>query len=141
MLIDGTGTGATPSTVQISGRHISQMNVKLLSTVLEAEGTSGRIQFGEAPGCSAQVIVPAFCVPVAAAGTDPMAPGGVTAPFVVVPPWLVLLLLLHAANAVILATAMAIPPIALLRILIIGPPSSRCQRLLSVLESSACRPS
>jgi hypothetical protein len=42
---------------------------------------------------------------------------------------------------VMLATATAIPPIALLRNLIIGPPSSHCSRLLSVLGSSACRPS
>ena len=58
-----------------------------------------------------------------------------------VPELLWLLLLLQAASAVMLATATAIPPIALLRNLIIGPPSSRCRRMLSVLESSACRPS
>src|ERR1035437_4163228 len=142
MLIDGSTTGSTPSTVQIRVRHISQMKVKLLSTVLEAEGTSGRIQFGEAPGCSAQVIVPACSVPDTAAGTDPIAPGTVTAPPVVpVDPLLLLLLLLQAASAVMLATARASPPILLLRIFIIGPPSSRCSRFWSVLGSSGCRPS
>jgi hypothetical protein len=141
MLIDGSTIGWTPSTVQISGRHIIQMKLKLLKTVLEEEGTTGRIQLGVAPGCSAQVIVPACSVPVAWAGTDPIAPGGVTAPLALVPELLWLLLLLQAASAVMLATATAIPPIALLRNLIIGPPSSHCSRLLSVLGSSACRPS
>jgi hypothetical protein len=76
----------------------------------------------------------------ASAGTDPIPPGAVVAPLAVLPDEL-LLLLLQAASAVMLATAMAIPPIALLRNLIIGPPSSRRSRLSSVLGSSACRPS
>src|ERR1035437_6918292 len=110
MLIDGSTTGSTPSTVQISGRHISQMKGKLLSTVLEGEGTSGGIQLGEAPGCSAQVTVPACPVPDAAAGTDPIAPGTVTAPPVVPVDPLLLLLLLQAASAGLLATAGGSPP-------------------------------
>jgi len=110
--------------------------------VLEADGTSGKIQFGEAPGGIAQLTVPAFWVPVACAGTDPIAPGGVTAPpWVLVDPPLVVLLLLQAASAVMLATPRTSAPMLLLRIFIIGPPSSRCSRFWSVLGSSGCRPS
>ena len=76
-----------------------------------------------------------------ACGTDPIPPATLIAleeePLDPLP----LLLLLQAASAVMLATATAIPPIALVRNLIIGPPSSHCSRLLSVLGSSACRPS
>ncbi len=139
MLSDGFSSGVTPFTVQYSGRHDSHWKVKTLKTEFEEPGTTGKIQFGAKPGPSAQVIVPAFCVPLAAAGTEPIAPGTVTAPEEVLPDEL--LLLLQAASAVMLATAMAIPPIVLLRNLIIGPPSLPCPRLLSVLGSSACRPS
>src|ERR1035438_3294130 len=119
------------------------MKLKLLNTELEADGTTGRIQVGEAPGGIAQVAVPAFSVPVACAGTDPIPPGTVTAPpwVLVDPPPLLLLLLLQAASAVMLATARTSPPRLLLRIFIIGPPSSRCSRFWSVLGSSGCRPS
>src|SRR5579859_1522751 len=140
MLIGGYSTGAVPNTVQYSGRHISQKNVKLLKTELEAEGTTGKIQFGVAPGCIAQVIVPAFFVPLAAAsGTEPIPPGTVTEPGVVllfvVPLLLLLLLLLQAVSAVMMATATSSPPAILLRNLIIGPPSLRCRRRWSVLGS------
>jgi hypothetical protein len=55
------------------------------------------------------VIVPACCVPLAAAGTDPYPPGGVVPPEV--PPPLLLPLLLQAARAVTPAvtTAVAVP--------------------------------
>ena len=118
------------------------MKVKLLKTELSAVGTTGRIQFGAVPGSIAQVIVPALIFsPVGAIGTDPIPPGTVTLPAVLLPPLLELLLLLQAASAVMLATARASPAIVLLRSLIIGPPSWRCSRVWSVLGSSACRPS
>src|SRR5579862_8284581 len=138
-LMGGYSSGSVPNTVQYSGRHISQMNVKLLKTELEAPGTTGRIQFGVAPGCIAQVIVPACFVPLDdASGTEPIPPGTVTEPgVVVVVPLLLLLLLLllQAASAVMVATATSSPPAALLRNLIIGPPSLRCRRRWSVLGS------
>jgi hypothetical protein len=94
---------------------------------LDAPGTTGKIQFGVAPGCIAQVIVPAFFVPLAdAIGTLPIPPGTVANPgVVVVDVLLLLLLLLQAASAVMVATATSSPPAALLRCLIIGPPSLR----------------
>jgi hypothetical protein len=95
-----------------------------LKTELDAPGTTGKIQFGVAPGCMAQVIVPAFFVPLAdAIGTAPIPPGTVTVPgVVVVVDVLLLLLLLQAARAVRLATATATTA-ALIGCLIIGPPS------------------
>jgi hypothetical protein len=117
------------------------MKVKLLKTEFEADVTTGKIQFGAVLGAMAQVIVPAFWVPVASCGTDPIPPATLTTPGAELFDELPLLLLLQAASAVMLATATAIPPIALVRNLIIGPPSSHCSRLLSVLGSSACRPS
>jgi hypothetical protein len=74
------------------------------------------------------VIVPAFPEGVPAAGTDPIPPETVDAPFWVLPPLLLLPLLLQAASAVMLATAMAIPPMVLVRNFIIAPPSSRGSR-------------
>jgi hypothetical protein len=142
MLMDGSTSGSVPFTVQYSGRHISQMKVKLLKTEFEAEVTTGKIQFGAVLGAIAQVIDPAFWAAVDSAGTEPIPPGTVMLPLEVLPPAeLELELLLQAASAVMLATARAIPPIALLRNLIIGPPSSRCSRFWSVLGSSGCRPS
>ncbi len=129
MLMFGSISGTVPFTVQYSGRHISQMKVKLLKTELLAVGTTGKIQFGEVPGCMAQVIVPAFPEGVPAAGTEPIAPATLVTPFWLLPPLLLLLLLLQAASAVMLATAMAIPPMVLVRNFIIAPPSSRCSRL------------
>jgi hypothetical protein len=107
-----------------------------------AEGMTGKIQFGAVPGSSAQVIVPAFFVPPdAATGTEPMAPGTFTAlAFEPLDP-LLLPLLLQAANAVTLATVTASPAIAFLLRSFIGPPALRSLRLVSVLGSSACRPS
>ena len=139
MLIGGYSSGSVPYTVQYSGRHISQMNVKLLKTELDAPGTTGRIQFGVAPGCIAQVIVPACFVPLDdASGTEPIPPGTVTEPGVVVVVLLLLLLLLlllQAESAVMVATATSSPPAALLRNLIIGPPSLCSWRRWSVLGS------
>ena len=113
-----------------------------LKTEFEADVTTGKIQFGAVLGAMAQVIVPAFWGPVACCGTDPIPPATLTTPGEeLFDPLLPLLLLLQAASAVMLATATAIPPIALLRNFIIAPPSSPCSRLLSVLGSSACRPS
>ena len=72
-LMDGTITGLTPLPNQYSGRHIS--NWKLLVSVVDrlAPGVTGKIQVGADPGDSAQVIVPACGVPLAA-GTEPNAP-------------------------------------------------------------------
>ena len=130
MLMFGSISGTVPFTVQYSGRHISQMKVKLLKTELLAVGTTGKIQFGAVPGCIAQVIVPAFPEAVARGGhrTDPAGDRDGRRSWCCPLP-LLLLLLLQAASAVMLATAMAIPPMALLRNFIIGPPSSRCSRL------------
>ena len=50
MLMFGSISGTVPFTVQYTGRHISQMKVKLLKTELLAEGTTGKIQFGAVPG-------------------------------------------------------------------------------------------
>ena len=50
MLMFGSISGTVPFTVQYSGRHISQMKVKVLKTVLLADGTTGKIEFGAAPG-------------------------------------------------------------------------------------------
>ncbi len=72
-----------------------------------ADVTSGRIQVGEVPGGSAQVIVPACCAPVAAAGMVPNAPPSVVDGVVLPPPDLVLAPLLQAASAVRPATARA----------------------------------
>src|ERR1700691_1578650 len=105
------------------------MKVKLLKTEFEAEVTTGKIQFGAVLGAIAQVIEPAVWAPVASLGTDPIPPGTVLTPGVLLPAALVTLLLLQAASAVMLATAMAMPPTALMRDLIIGPPSSRCSCL------------
>src|SRR5579862_7271870 len=111
-LIGGYSSGSVPYTVQYSGRYISQMNVKLLKTELEAPGTTGKIQFGNALGNSDQVIVPACFGPLAAAsGTAPIPPGTVTDPGVVVVVELWLLLLLQAASPVRLATATATPAV------------------------------
>ncbi len=83
---------------------------------------------GVAPGCIPQVIVPALILaPGAASGTDPIPPGTVTLPELVLPPPL-LPLLLQAASAVMLATARATPAtLVLLRYFIIGPPSVRAR--------------
>src|SRR6266700_2921675 len=119
------------------------MKVNWVYTELLADGTTGKIQLGVAEGCIDQVIVPAFFVPPeAASGTDPIPPGTVTLPALVLPPLPLLEpLLLQAASAVMLATARATPAtLVLLRYFIIGPPSVR-SRLRSVLGSSACRPS
>ena len=88
---------------------------------------SGKIQFGVAPGCIPQVIVPALILPPgAASGMDPMPPGTVTLLAVLLPPPLLEPLLLQAASAVRLATARATPAtLVLLRYFIIGPPSVR----------------
>jgi hypothetical protein len=71
-----------------------------------ADVTSGRIQVGAAPGGSAQVIVPACCAPVAAAGMVPNAPPS-DVEGVVLPLDFPLLPLLQAASAVRPATARA----------------------------------
>jgi hypothetical protein len=115
------------------------MNVKLLNTELEALGTIEKIQFGVAPGCMAQVIVPAFLGPLDdASGTEPSPPGTVTVPGLVTVV-VGLPLVLQAASPARLATAMATP--AVLTRNFIDPPSLRCRRFWSVLGSSACRPS
>jgi hypothetical protein len=118
------------------------LKLRELKTELSADGMTGKIQLGAVPGSSAQVIVPAFFVPLdAASGTEPIEPGTLTAlPFELLdpPP---LPLLLQAARAVTLATVTASPAIALLLRSFIGPPSLRSLRLVSVLGSSACRPS
>jgi hypothetical protein len=119
----GTVSGVVPFTVQYVGRHISHWNVNKLKTELLPEVSIGKIQFGTAPGCIAQVIVPAFWVPVAAWGTAPIPPGTVMFPPTVLPDELVVLLLLQAASAVMLATATTSPPMVLLR-KFIGLPSS-----------------
>ena len=92
-----------------------------------ADGTSGKIQVGVAPGCIPQVIVPALIFPPAGAtGTDPIPPGTLTLPAVLLPPPLLEPLLLQAASAVMPATARATPAtFVLLRYFIIGPPSVR----------------
>ncbi len=115
--------------------------MKELKTELLAEGITGKIQLGEVPGSSAQVIVPAFFVPPdEATGTVPMEPGTLTElAFEPLDP--LLPLLLQAASAVTLATVTASPAIAFLLRSFIGPPSLRSLRLVSVLGSSACRPS
>src|ERR1700683_114641 len=144
MLIGGETSGAVPLTVQYSGRHISPSKGKLLKHEFDAGATTEKIQFGAVLGAIAQVIVPDLPLSVAAFGTDPIPPGTVTVPGVVVvlPPDEVLwLLLLQAPSAVTDATARTSPPTVLLRNLIIGPPPSRSSRLKSVLGSSACRPS
>src|SRR5579859_2654891 len=131
-LMFGTTSGTTPFTVQYSGRQLWSMKLKALYTELLAEGMTGMIQFGVAPGAIAQVIVPAFFLaPAAAIGMDPMPPGTLTTlepPLPLLPPPPLEPLLLQAASAVTLATARARPATFLLRN-IICPPSSRCSRL------------
>ncbi len=91
---------------------------------------TGKIQVGVAPGCMPQVMVPALILaPAAATGIDPIPPGTVTLPEVVLPPPPLLPLLLQAASAVRLATARATPATLVLLRNIICPPSSRCSRL------------
>jgi hypothetical protein len=65
--------GLTPLWVQYSGRHDSYEKELVLYTVKSAPGTIGMIQVGAEPGGSAQVIVPATALPLAA-GTEPKAP-------------------------------------------------------------------
>jgi hypothetical protein len=95
---------------QYSGRHSSSENWLVSFTEYAADVTIGRIQVGEVPGDSAQVIVPACCAPVAGAGIVPNAPPSDT-DGAVLPLALVLLLLplllLQAASAVRPATARA----------------------------------
>src|SRR5215475_15303738 len=73
MLIDGVSIGWTPLVNQYSGRHISYSKSLVEYTVPAADGTTGKIQVGAVPGDSAQVIVPACGVPLAA-GTEPNPP-------------------------------------------------------------------
>src|SRR6202453_2973957 len=98
MLIAGSSSGSVPFTVQYSGRHISQMKLKLLKTEFEADVTTGKIQFGAVLGEMAQVIVHAFWGPVACCGTDPIPPATLTTPGAALFPPLLLLLLLQAAS-------------------------------------------
>src|SRR5580700_10276249 len=95
--MDGTTVGLTPLPYQYSGRHISYW--KLLVSVVDrlAPGVTGKIQVGADPGDSAQVIVPATGVPLAA-GTVPNAPVELVIP----PPELALL---QAARPMATATA------------------------------------
>src|SRR5579862_1623395 len=99
--------GATPLLNQYSGRHSSSENWLVSFTEYAADVTIGRIQVGEVPGDSAQVIVPACCAPVAGAGIVPNAPpsdvDGAVLPLALV--LLLLPLLLQAASAVRPATA------------------------------------
>src|ERR1700761_6976355 len=86
-------------------------------------------------------MVPALgLAPEGAVGTDPIPPGRVISPVFVLPPLLPEPLLLQAARAVTLASVTASPAIAFLLRSLIGPPSLRVLRLVSVLRSSACRP-
>src|SRR5690348_6084667 len=71
--MDGTSTGRTPLPYQYKGRHISYWKVLIVPVEKSAPGVTGRIQVGAVPGDSAQVIVPACGVPLAA-GTVPNAP-------------------------------------------------------------------
>src|SRR5579863_4802487 len=107
-LIAKVWVGATPLLNQYSGRHSTSENWLVSFTEYAADVTIGRIQVGEVPGDSAQVIVPACCAPVAGAGMVPNAPLTVV-DGEVLPPALVLLLplLLQAASAVRPATARA----------------------------------
>ena len=72
-LITRVSVGATPLTSQYSGRHISSWNEEMVYTELFAEGVTGKIQVGVAPGGSATVIVPTCGVPLGG-GTVPNAP-------------------------------------------------------------------
>src|SRR5580704_4982322 len=81
----------------------------------------GSIQFGVAPGCSANEIEPALPEGVPAAGITPTEPGSRSPPGelevgVALP---LLLVLLQAARAVTPATARASPPMRLLPNLVI----------------------
>src|SRR5579872_1345178 len=104
----------------------------------------GRIQLGALPARYPYVMLPAVPDAVPAAGIPPIEPGSVVTPGVVlvfVGVLLLLLLLLHAARAVMPATARASPPMYLVPNLVTAPPSLRRSRHWSVLGSSACRPS
>ena len=71
---------------------------------------TGKIQFGVASGAIAQVIVPALTFsPEGATGTDPMPPGTVTLPVLLLPPPLLEPPLLQAASTIMLAIARAQP--------------------------------
>ena len=86
---------------------------------------TGQIQFGVASGAIAQVIVPALTFsPEGATGTDPMPPGTVTRPVLLLPPPLLEPPLLQAASAIMLAIARASLATCLLRNFV-GPPSLR----------------
>src|SRR5215471_9466942 len=71
--MDGTMAGATPLGYQYSGRQNSAWKSKRVPPVVSALGVTGKIQVGAEPGDSAQVIVPAWGVPLAG-GTEPSAP-------------------------------------------------------------------
>jgi hypothetical protein len=92
---------------------------------------TGKIQFGVAPGAIAQVIVPALTFsPEGATGTDPMPPGTVTLPVLLLsPPPLLEPPLVQAASAIMLAIARASPATFLLLRNFVGPPLSRHSRL------------
>src|SRR5437762_11519167 len=82
---------------------------------------TGRIQFGVASGAIAQVIVPALTFsPEGATGTDPMPPGTVTLPVLLLPPPLLEPPPLQAASTIMLAIARASPTTLLLQNLV-GP--------------------
>src|SRR5512146_2339112 len=59
MLIAVLTEGSVPLSVQYSGRHMFHWKLMMLKTELAAAGTTGKIQFGPAPGDMAQVITPA----------------------------------------------------------------------------------
>src|SRR6516165_1630433 len=71
--MDGTIVGATPLGYQYSGRQDSSWKSRRVPPVVSALGVTGKIQVGAPPGDSAQVIVPAWGVPLAG-GTAPNAP-------------------------------------------------------------------
>jgi len=71
--MDGTIVGLTPFGYQYSDRQNSSWKSKRVPPVESALGVTGKIQVGAAPGGSAQVIVPAWGVPLAG-GTEPNAP-------------------------------------------------------------------
>src|SRR6516162_967319 len=71
--MDGTTVGATPLGYQYSGRQNSDWKSNRVPAVESALGVTGKIQVGAPPGDSAQVIVPAWGLPLAG-GTAPNAP-------------------------------------------------------------------
>src|ERR1700730_9456308 len=122
----GSTVGVEPAGAWYIGGHICHAKLKTLWTELFAAFGIGRIQFGAAPGGSANVIGPAVPLGVPAAGIIPPEPGCVTDVEAALPPWQgggAARRRWQPARAVPLATARPGQPMRLVPKLMIAPPS------------------